>query len=572
MDKDLDKLLTDIEGKTEYDSSRAESLREKQKFARRGDSSRDFADEESGAGISAAGPVERLPVTNDILFFNKGVLNAIREHEGFAFDFRKALSETDVSPDVDAILKKYNYTFIRFIENIEKYINAYTIKLNTDTIQKKAKKDFSIFFEGFEDQNRLDFIFIIEIFLVLREFNSLANKEWFELSKTVGVLNFAADGKLLYQSLYSIAVSAQAFCEKTGKFLGFLASVIGIPPDNFDVLEREIGSKAVYREGVIYNYGSLFGNKNEGSSDTESYLEISHFDEMAENTTKDPDIAGTYGSRTAPSTETFTEKQIPEHSISADDHRYDGASEAGNISTVNFTVKGTRTWNTKEPYVVSLDHAKLQLETQDILQSFFFIDQPNNDDIIQGEIKRGMLKYLRDNSQNIQRGYCDFLAKQISLKTGEVSDFFGFSDDRNLFIYHCGPFTVFRILYNEFTAMKTGYCFKYLSGNRVSRFLPQEFIKEKVLEWYENNINMFDLPFDSISRFEDMRKVISKRYYAEVDNNNNRLHEMVKKLHLDANPKFDRDDFFRSKWNEWFGAANIQVYNRFVERTLFKSL
>jgi hypothetical protein len=118
--------------------------------------------------------------------------------------------------------------------------------------------------------------------------------------------------------------------------------------------------------------------------------------------------------------------------------------------------------------------------------------------------------------------------------------------------------------------LKTGYCFKYLSGNRVSRYLPQEFVKENVLTWFENNINVFDLPFDSISRFEDMRKVVSRRYFTEVDNNNNRLNEMIKKLHLDANPKFDRDDFFRSKLPEWFGAVNIQVYNRFVERTLFK--
>ncbi|HON78640.1 MAG TPA: hypothetical protein PK544_09140 [Spirochaetota bacterium] len=570
MDKDLDRLLTDIEGKTEYDSSRAESLREKQKYARRSDSSVDYTDSDSGTGAAAAGPVERMPVSNDILFFDKGVLNALREHESFAFDFRKALSETDVSSDVDAILKKYNYTFVRFIENIEKYINAYTIKLNTDTLQKKAKKDFSLFFEGFEDENRLAFILLIEMFLVLREFNSLANKEWFELSKTVGVLNFASDGKLLYQSLYSIAVSAQAFCEKTGKFLRFLASVVGIPPDNFDVLEREIGSKTVYREGVMYDYGSLFGKKQDESPRTEPYLDISQAGGQDEDYSKESGTEDRYREHSEAPQEASTGNTIPESSDSGYTPRQGASHEKGSVSAVKFTVKGTRTWNTKEPYVVSLDNEKLQVETQDITQSFFFIDQPNNDDVIQGEIKRGMLKYLRDNSQNIQQGYCDFLAKQISLKTGEIADFFGFSDDRNLFIYHCGPFTVFRVLYSDFLLLKTGYCFKYLSGNRVSRFLPQEFIKEKVLEWFENNINMFDLPFDSISRYEDMRKAVTKRYYAEVDSNNNRLHEMIKKLHLDANPKFDRDDFFRSKWNEWFGAAQIQVYNRFVERTLFK--
>lgn len=570
MDKDLDKLLTDIDGKTEYDSSRAESLREKQRFARRGDSSREYSDDESGAGASFPGPVERKPVTNDILFFDKGALIAVRAHEGFAIDFRKAISDADISTDVDAILKKYNYTFIRYIENVEKYINAYTIKLNADTIRKKAKKDFSIFFEGFEDENRVDFIVLIELFLVLREFNSLVNKEWFELSKTVGVLNFASDGKILYQSLYSIAVSAQAFCEKTVTFLQFIASVVGIPPENFDVLEREIGNKALYREGEMYNYTSLFGKKQEEPPATESYLDITQRDEPKEDEPKTAaagDIPHTGG--TPESGPSFEEK-IPGTGLSARYHSREEVHVPAESSMGRFSIKGTRSWNTKEPYIISLDYEKLEAETQDILQSFYFIDQPNNEDVLQGEIKRNMMKYLRDSSENIQQPYSDYISKQVSRLTGEAAEFFSFSDDNNLFVYHCGPFTVFRILYNEFSSLKTGYCFKYLSGNRVSRFLPQEFIKDRVLEWFENNINMFDLPFDSISRFEDMRKIISKRYYTEVDNSNNRLNEMIKKLHLDANPKFDRDDFFRSKWNEWFGAANIQIYNRFVERTLFK--
>jgi len=570
MDKDLDKLLTDIEGKTEYDSSRVESLREKQKFARRGDRTGEYGSGDSDSPAPFSGPAERMPVTDDILFFDKGAMSAIREHDSFASDFRKALSDTGISSEVDAILKKYNYTFIRYIENIEKYINAYTVKLNNDTLQKKAKKDFSIFFEGFEDENRIDFIFIVETFLLLREFNSLANKEWFELSKTVGVLNFASDGKLLYQSLYSIAVSAQAFCEKTVKFLHFLASVVGLHRDNFDVLEREISGKTVYREDVMYNYSSLFGKKREEPQQTESYLDLSSRDEMRDDDTHITEESEPYSRQDIPLPETSGKEEIVRSSFPDKSLRHSEVVQPSAVNDVNFTVKGTRTWNTKEPYVVPLDYAKLQVEKQDILQSFFFIEQPNNEDAVQGEIKRGMLRFLRDSSQNIRQDYSNFLAKQISLKTGDVAEFFGFSDDRNLFIYHCGPFTVFRILYNDFLNLKTGYCFKYLSGNRVSRYLPQEFIKENVLMWFENNINVFDLPFDSISPYEDMRKVVSRRYYTEVDNNNNRLNEMIKKLHLDANPKFDRDDFFRSKWSEWFGAVNIQVYNRFVERTIFK--
>jgi hypothetical protein len=137
-------------------------------------------------------------------------------------------------------------------------------------------------------------------------------------------------------------------------------------------------------------------------------------------------------------------------------------------------------------------------------------------------------------------------------------------------IYHLGPSTINKIIVAIFQDTNAGYCFKYLPNNRVGRFIPLEFIKDTVLAWFEENINMYDLPFDSITEFEDIRKLVTKKYFIEVDKNMERLNKYVEERGLSGQPGFNKNEFFKTMWKDWFGSANIILYNRYVDRTIFK--
>ncbi len=568
IDKDLDKILSDIEASSDFESAREESIREKQRLARKGDINLDLTPEGVSGDDAFKQRIERIDISDETRMFGKGVLVALQEHERMTKQFRKAITESDATKALDQLLRKYNYTFIRSIENIEKLVQDYSVPLGLDTLRKKARKDYSAFFEGFEEENRIDFLVIKEIFLRLREYNSRVRHEWQELSKAVAVLNLNTEGKPLFQALNSISQAAQLFCKRTDDFVTYLARILSIPEDNMDVIEKEIANKIIYHDSFVYEYGALFSMKQQRSRPAASLDEFLRPAGDADGLPAASGVAPLESESKAPGND--SSPRFENISRAGGQPRQQAGQSPGG-STVAFSVRGTRPWNTKEPYLMHVDGGKLDRDIEDLSKSFFFMDREYKDDTVQGEIKRGMLKFITDSSQNILRQYGEFILKFITLKTHGAGEYFSFTgDDLNLFIYHLGPLTVNRMLTAEFAATKTGYCYKYLDASKVTRFLPGEYLKARILEWFENNINPLGIPFDSINKYEDIRRIVSKKYYSEVDAANFRLNEMVLKLRLGDDPRFNRDEYFKSKWHEWFGITNMAIYNRFVDKTIFK--
>ena len=136
-----------------------------------------------------------------------------------------------------------------------------------------------------------------------------------------------------------------------------------------------------------------------------------------------------------------------------------------------------------------------------------------------------------------------------------------------LFIYHAGPLTLYKYIREMFSNKKYGYCYKYLPGNKASRFFPEEFIKEIVMKWFEENINTLDLPFDSIQKYEEIKKIVSSRYYRDLRVFNGRLEQLNEKLGPDRS--ISRAKLFQLKGGEWFGQLNLEIYRRFLGGAIF---
>jgi hypothetical protein len=136
-----------------------------------------------------------------------------------------------------------------------------------------------------------------------------------------------------------------------------------------------------------------------------------------------------------------------------------------------------------------------------------------------------------------------------------------------LFRSHIGPLTVYKFFKDDFYQNKYGYCYKYLPGNKAARFFPDEFIKATVLKWFEENINTLRLPFDSIHKYEEMKKLATRKYYNDLRTFNTRLDQLNSKLGADKS--ISRIKLFQVKGIQWFGHLNLEVYRRFIGGTIF---
>ena len=535
IDKDLDSILSNIDKESENEKVRSHAL------------GRVVPEQRQVDQRPLRERIASLRLTAGVLSFKNGLLEKLGSHLEYCKDFRAMNVDSENDQSIEEILRQYKYTFIRSIENIEKLCDDYFSSLNPHNLEKRARKEYNSFFEGYEEKNKVHFLILREMFVELREFNSLVRKEWRDLAKSIGVINLSSGGKQLFQSLNAIIEKALILCNETIEFIFFLSQIIGISEDRQDLLKAEIYKLSQYHEEIDYDYHAIF--------------------EIGKSDQHEPELINTVES--IPS-KNASHDALSEKLQTADISRRDEVSNDEEMQSPDFTVRGTRPWNTREPYVIRINAERLLKEQKDLEESFYFIQRPIEEKALEGEVKRYMLIFLRDRSMNILDAYGEFILKTVFMKMQEIVAFFGAEDILTLFAYHMGPYTAYQMLADAFASEGIGFCYKYAAGNKVARHLPSEFIKEKVLEWFEHNVNVFDLPFDGIQEYENIRKMVSKKYFAAVDESYKKLEELLTKTGADRDPKFDKQALFKSRWKEWFGPSNIIVYNRFLEKTIFK--
>jgi hypothetical protein len=233
-----------------------------------------------------------------------------------------------------------------------------------------------------------------------------------------------------------------------------------------------------------------------------------------------------------------------------------------------FTLKGTKSWNRHEPYLVHIDRSILKNDIENLHKSFYFVDEPLDQETIKQKIKQEIVAYLRRPGEHVSDRYREFIYKIIIIATQDLLKSFNLdSNNENIFIFHIGPLTVFRYIREIFNHDKFGYCYRYLPGNKAARFFPEEFIKESILTWFEENINTLNLPFDSIQKFDDIKKVVLLKYHADLRLFNARLEQI--NAHAGHDKNISRHKLFYLKGLEWFGLMNIEIYKRFIGNNIF---
>lgn len=234
----------------------------------------------------------------------------------------------------------------------------------------------------------------------------------------------------------------------------------------------------------------------------------------------------------------------------------------------SFTIRGSKTWNQHEPYIIQMDNAALMNDIESLQKSFYFVEEPLDQDEIKLKIKQEIVAFMRRPSEHATERYREFLYRLIISATQTIIQKFNIPpENEKLFIYHTGPLTIFRYIREMFHIKKYGYCYKYLPGNKAARYFPEEFIKETILQWFEDNINILDLPFDSLQKFDEIKKIVLTKYHADLRLFNARLDQVNAKAGHDKN--ISRHKLFYLKGAEWFGQMEIEIYKRFIGNSIF---
>lgn len=555
MIDDLDDLLSNIDDSYgEYQSIKKAEDNQKARTARRSDRNLGDSDEVK-SGYTAI--LKRMANDEEVRIFAPGYMDTLAKHWQLTQKLRELFSDLAVPESISDVLKKNRYTFLKYIQNIESLYNDFIAKQNPTALSKKARNDFHQFFPVEEQsQQRIDFMAIKELFLRIRELNSRMRKEWTDLRSAVGVFNIVREGNAYAEEAGSLVTEGVELCRATDHFARFLAVVLGIPEEDSDLLEKDIYNKIFFRESQNYDYPSIFEPEKRRDMPVEAAL--------------DPD---------APESSVIPEPTVMEPVRSAHAPILTAPEPASPVSgkafldlTPYFRVRGNSSWNTREPYLIQIDAAVFEKNTQELGSTVFFVERKEDYLHIQGTIKRAMISHLREKTGGMTQKYEEYIFKMLSMLTQKSANHFGFApgEPARVFIYHCGPATMYRVLRAVFDADQTGLCFRVAGENRISKFYPEEFIKLSVMRWYEANINIFELPFDKIQDFNEVKRRIVDAYERRRAEAQKKAAIAVSQHYLKTGKKITEADLMAAKAKELFGAENMPVFQRFVDRTVFR--
>ncbi|MEJ5360521.1 MAG: hypothetical protein WHV26_00540 [Spirochaetota bacterium] len=552
IDDELDRLLQDIDSDKDYTVQKAHV--------------KHFTEHALDSELYETSHDIPLPEKKDtsevVKFFKRGLPNGIHRHIELAKLLRSRLDIAEVPEQIVPVIKKSSYSIFKIVEDIEILTDKFLSEINEANLRRKATKDFPLYFpDDYPDDNRLDFIVLKELYLALRSFNSIVKKDWAELEKQSAVFNFAEGGKQLSSVLNDIIIEGNSLCKATDMLLELIANHLGLLPHHYNLLDVDIRSKLRFNEYKSYTVQSLL-NKLETTESTIHQPEPSKHDENKTSHITFPDGLG----KTLDSNEFNKHKQIDTSNSTT--HLEDFTQQ----SSIPFTVKGTKPWNTREPYILPVDENVLKIEKEDLEYMVYYTKTQLTDDQIKSELRRALLKLSIDKEKyDIIEDFIEFNSKKVVSILHECVEYFDIPyNDQWLFYYHLGPHTIFRLLLADIQITGEGYCFSSRDGKKIKKLVPYEFLKAIVLEWFENNVNNRDLPFDSVNALDLIRRQVSKKYFSEIDKFVAKIDAYLGTLNPETLKKLDRKSFIKQKALQVYNQKQILVFNRFVDRTIFK--
>ena len=233
-----------------------------------------------------------------------------------------------------------------------------------------------------------------------------------------------------------------------------------------------------------------------------------------------------------------------------------------------FTIKGNKSWNTREPYILSIDESVYKKNMEELKKTFFYVfDEQTNQTLNDSILKTNLSKFLRNPRASLIEEYKIDAKRFISNELNGIYEYFAINDNKELFAYHLGPLTIFQILKETVKLKNIGVCYCQVGSKQIKKIIPEEYLKFLVCQWMEDNINAVDLKFDSVYNFDIVKNLVAQKYQKVLKVFNHRHYEL--NLKMGPNKNISREKLVQVKGDAWFGIRNIIIYKRFIPNTIF---
>ena len=432
-------------------------------------------------------------IVPELLYFKGGYKEIYIAHTIGAETLRKYLSVSKINYQLQEDLKISLKEVDRLLIYILRITDILRKEFAPEHLASYANKNsYSHFQSSIIGKNEIEYLKLVQVYELSKFHIPHIKEKWYAIkdifeSIDVTQKNLEILTHILKVSIYPILDTI----ELTLIYLARLAIILDVKTEKHDYNRLSITVK--YHDFIQYAPNIVL------SKDIDHLIQkISHATETKYHYTKN---TNEYVNTT---TEHIETKEIPESNLNS-----------AFINSNLLDTRGSYDFNQRYLYVLTINQAKLEKEQLKIERSVYAETYVASDPkTFRQELIKRILYKMTEEERILE--YNIFLTDYFETIYSSLTIHFNTDPPcrLELILYHFGPIFFLKCVLYCMRKAKTGYIHSYIDKQRMNRQLPFEYIKSRLMLWWDDNIfkNTTLADRNSLKIYNDITKFITKMW------------------------------------------------------------
>lgn len=468
--------------------------------------------------------------------FKGGIMPVLERQQTHIRILRQVLSSSIITAEERLLLQDVSVEIDRTLTELQGLVREATMLLNPGNTAQEARKNFHNFFASDPTEHKMNYVAFLLSAVHGKRLALEASQLWGKIRKALEKARLAPTSQLREQALkyrvdpamYDVE-SLRILCERMGRVVRFKQDPLST---------RNLSGIGTYSPGLTYQLSVVFREDLDDYVASESVSEDGSALKLMDDLSLQSAPIGKVKSNDLP-------------------------DPAPNV----LRATGRQKWNSSIFYVLVYDPSLLAEERKKFSE-VIYIDTHLGalHDVIRTDF---VLQYSRKQrlmpAEKVESEYRDFLnlffnlASDISLLNAGIKH-----EYRNAFLFHLGPQTYFQLSKKYLKELQTGsmHRIKGAQGRVVERFVPLEFLKLVLIDWWTDNVlkHCEETDREDPGLFRAMVKVMRQR----MDTLTDEAKREFASLPQSARARDNEKQLLRELIQRKIGPTNMVVFKRYL--------
>ena len=481
-------------------------------------------------------PPPEAKTDEDVQLFLRPVEVVLRPHITTANLILERLFAPGLEDSTRAVVEQYGEDLKSNTDALRKAYRVYVETAADETLTREATRQVRKFFQEEYGTNEINFVKLKRYYEKIKTFNEKAREIWRGINKLVDTFSVIHETRRLVRGLEGDYLEpVQKLIRSTENFLQALYRYIQVNREQRDSVTGGYRIDLGYDGNVDYTLEALA--RPEGPEEKE----------VSEELEEEEQEAGPAAISIARSIILETrERRIHRASLYA------------------VPILGSQDWNRSNDYSLEISVQDYRNGLEEFKEAFLVVlkpeDQPSSLTPSSAMLKKG-------SGATQLEAYIDLIERILNEETRALitSDFPGLLHP-DVFLYHCGPNVVYRILTTTLRQRNIGDVFRIDDQSQIRREYPEVLIKKILIEWWTERFRAINgEQVDSYLTYSRTLEMIRKEFRA--------LYARGVEMRRSEQPGggyLQQDSWIRQNRNRIFGIRKYEVFRRFLSGTMFE--